>query len=186
MSLLHATVASLRGLAETSHGIYDTFEKDSRSLENQIATQLGAMGHFQGHQTKVSSLQRRIDKGRGQMQALSDRLDAVRSRVERWERADRQWQERTRKRLKIIWSVMSVAVLVLVVLLWTVSSSSGSEGRERDVPADELGRKISILEPLNASDSLQPPGQDRAEGQARILWKTPVGGTDRLRVFDEL
>ena len=120
------------------------------------------------------------------MQALSDRLDAVRSRVERWERADRQWQERTRKRLKIIWSVMSVAVLVLVVLLWTVSSSSGSEGRERDVPVDELGRKISILEPLNASDSLPPPGQDRAEGQARILWKTPVRGTDRLRVFDEL
>lgn len=187
MSALHATVTSLQGLAETSHGIYDRFEKDSRGLENQTATQLGAMGHFHNHQTKVATLQKRINKGRTRVKALSDRLDLVRRRIERWERADRQWQERTRRRLKIIWSVMSVAALVLIVLVWTVGSgghprTSGGGG----AATDDLGRTISVLEPFNASDSRQPPGVDGAEPQTRILWKTPARGTDRLRVFDEL
>ncbi|KAJ6783371.1 hypothetical protein PWT90_10825 [Aphanocladium album] len=190
MSALHSTIASLKGLAETSHGIYDTFEKDSRGLENQIATQLGAVGHFQNHQTKVASLQKRINKGRARVRTLSDRLDAVRRRIETWERADRQWQERTRRRLKIVWSVMSVAVLVLLVLAWTVGSGShgarGGGGGAGGAATDDLGRTISVLEPFNASDSRQPPGLDGAEPQTRILWKTPARGTDRLRVFDEL
>ncbi len=186
MSTLHSTITSLKGLAETSHGIHDTFEKDSRGLENQIATQLGAMGHFQNHQTKVTSLQKRINKGRAKVKALSDRVETVRQRIEKWERADRQWQESTRRRLKIIWSVMSVAVLVLIVLMWTVSRSSHGGRAAGDGPTDDLGRAISILEPFNASDSRQPPGPEGTEARTRILWKTPVRGTDRLRVFDEL
>ncbi|TQV99866.1 hypothetical protein V2A60_005296 [Cordyceps javanica] len=186
MSALHSTITSLRSLAERSHGIYDTFEKDSRGLENQIATQLGAMGHFQNHQTKVASLQQRINKGRTTVKALSDRVDEVRQRIEKWERADRQWQERTRRRLKIIWSVMSVVVLVLIVLMWTVSSSSDDPRTAADGPTDELGRSISILEPLNASDSRQPPGPEGTEARSKILWKMPARDADRLRVFDEL
>lgn len=188
MSILHSTVASLKDLAETSHGIYDKFEKDSRGLENQIATKLGSMGHFQNHQTKVTSLQKRINRGRSKVKVLSDRLDVVRERIERWERADKHWQERTRRRLKIMWSVTSVAVLLLAVLLWTVSSSADGGRRAGQQATDELGRTISVLEPFNSSDSRQPPGLDGAEeAQARrIMWKTPVRGTDRLRVFDEL
>ncbi|OAA73980.1 hypothetical protein ISF_00881 [Cordyceps fumosorosea ARSEF 2679] len=196
MSALHVTIASLKGLAETSHAIHETFERDSRGLENQIATQLGAMGHFQNHQAKVTALRRRIDKGRARVGALGDRVDAVRQRIERWERADRQWQERTRRRLKIVWSVMSAAVLVLIVLMWTVSSSGGSSGTPdgkgraaaaRGGATDDLGRAISVLEPLNSSDSRQPPGPEVTETRrTRILWKTPVRGTDRLRAFDEL
>ncbi|PMB69692.1 hypothetical protein BM221_004337 [Beauveria bassiana] len=186
MSALHSTITSLKGLAETSHATYDTFEKDCRGLENQIATQLGAMGHFQNHQTKVASLQKRINKGRARVKALSDRVDTVRQRIEKWERADRQWQESTRRRLKIIWSVMSVAVLVLIALMWTVSSSSHDARAPGAGPTDNLGRVISILEPLNASDSRQPPGPEGKEAQTRIQWKTPARGRDGLRAFDEL
>ncbi|EGX96766.1 hypothetical protein CCM_01424 [Cordyceps militaris CM01] len=186
MSALHSTITSLKGLAETSRRIYDTFEKDSRGLENQIATQLGAMGHFQNHQSKVTSLQKRINKGRSRVQALSERVDTVRQRIEKWESADRQWQERTRRRLKIVWSVMSVAVLVLIALMWTVSRTSHDARAAGDGPTDDLGRAIAILEPLNVSDSRQPPGSDGTEAQTRILWKTPARGADGLRAFDEL
>ncbi|KAJ3473800.1 hypothetical protein NLG97_g10126 [Lecanicillium saksenae] len=86
---------------------------------------------------------------------------------------------------------MSVAVLVLLVLTWTVGGGShdarrGGAGGDGGPATDELGRTISVLEPLNASDSRQPPGLEGAEPQTRILWKTPARGTDRLRAFDEL
>lgn len=111
----------------------------------------------------------------------------MRRRIERWEQADRQWQERTRKRLKIIWSVMTVAVLAVIILTWTAGLSSDERGGSTsEQPTDALGRAISVLEPFNASDSRQPPGPEGTEAQTRILWKTPVREADRLRVFDEL
>lgn len=42
----------------------------------------------------------------------------MRQRVERWERADREWQETTRRRLKIMWGVLFGMGLVLLFLYW--------------------------------------------------------------------
>ncbi len=187
MSMLHNTVAALKDLAETSQGVYESFERDSRRLENEFATKVGAMGHFQTQQSKIMSLQSRIHDGRGKMKALTDRVDTVRHRIEQWEQADKQWQEKTRKRLKIIWSAMSVLVVLLIILLWSVSNASSGRGGISKVATDELGRTISILEPLNTSNHVQPPGDDEEPVKVKLLWKTPMhDDDDQLRAFDEL
>lgn len=185
MSMLHNTVAALKDLAETSQDVYESFERDSRKLENEFATQVGAMGHFQTQQSKITSLQSRIHDGRSKMKALTDRVDAVRHRIELWERADKHWQEKTRKRLKIIWSTMSVLVVLVIILLWSVSSASSGRGSASQAATDALGRTISILEPLNTSNFAQPPG-DSESVKVKLLWKTPMHNDDQLREFDEL
>lgn len=66
----------------------------------------------------MQALQDRVHGGRERIAALSGRVDVVRQRVERWERADREWQETTRRRLKIMWGVLFGMGMVLLVLYW--------------------------------------------------------------------
>lgn len=186
MSMLHKTVAGLKDVAEMSQDVYESFERDSRRLENEFATQVGSMGHFQTQQSKITSLQSRIREGRDKMKSLTDRVDNVRRRIEQWERADKQWQEKTRRRLKIIWSTMSVLVIVVAILLWSVSSSSSGLGNLSKAATDAFGRTISILEPLNTSNHAQPPGDIEEDIKVKLLWKTPMHNDDQLRAFDEL
>lgn len=186
MSALQNTISALSDLAENSREIYRTFEKDSRGLETDITKQLDALGHFDEQQSKVEGLQTRINEGRARVQALSTRVDAVRERVESWERADQSWQERTRRRLKYIWMVVTIVTLVVTALFLAfrygtsesplaaldeiVASAADIPGRGRP---DGFGATPPVHEELGSP--LQEP-----------LFSSPVRNDDRLRVLDEL
>lgn len=116
MSTLQSTMAALQDLAETSRDIHRGFEKDSREIENDITLQLTSFGQFKEQQGSIESLQTRILNGRGKIRSLSKRVDIVRERVEGWDRADKEWQERTRKRLKTIWIFISIIALTMMLL----------------------------------------------------------------------
>lgn len=79
-------------------------------------------------QHRLEQLHARVLAGRESIQTLGGRVEAVRERVERWERADLAWQERTRTRLKVLWAIVSGVVLALVVLL-VVTARSNKAGR---------------------------------------------------------
>ncbi|RDA89236.1 hypothetical protein CP532_0598 [Ophiocordyceps camponoti-leonardi (nom. inval.)] len=116
-STLQSTVASLRDLAETLRGTCDGFDDDSRALESDTLRQVIALGNFEAQEAKISGLQSRILQGRTRIQTVTDRVDVVRRRIEGWERADEAWREKTRKRLKILWSVTSVVSILFVALV---------------------------------------------------------------------
>ncbi|PNY25503.1 Uncharacterized protein TCAP_04554 [Tolypocladium capitatum] len=181
MSTLQNTVMAMKDLAETSRELCETFDKDSRDLESDIAGQLTAVGHFDDQQTRIAGLQSRIREGRVRIQSLTSRVDVVRGRVESWERADRAWQERTRKRLKIIWSVTSVmTILIIALALGANHTSTGLDGIDGDSSeAASLGR-------LNMSNQSRPSTEDGGETGRALLWKTPLTDGEQLRVFDEL
>lgn len=182
MSTLQGTIMMLKDLAETSQEICNKFDRESRGLENDVATQLGGFGQFQGQHTQITALQKRVDKSRGKMELLGSRLQAVQTRVERWEQADRQWQEKTRRRLKIIWSVMSAVVIVLIVLIWGVSQAAD----QTNDAAESLVTPLSILDPLNKSNFAQPPGRSDEPLNRKLEWKTTQRNDDSLHALDEL
>lgn len=93
-----------------------------------INSQLDTFGQFEDQQTRVEALQSRIQAGRELIGSLSERVDAVSERIESWERADWEWQEKTRKRLKTFWVVTSV--LVFLVLSLFIGSQYAPEGLE--------------------------------------------------------
>lgn len=187
MSALQNTVATLKDLAETSQDIYGTFETESRELQADITGQLNALGRFDEQQSKIESLQGRVRGGRAKIQTLSHRVDVVRDRVESWERADQEWQQRTRRRLKYTWTMMFIMILAIVglMLIFQYGTSSSS------MPVPD--RLIAYLSKrpghkrFNSSSFGSPLGA-LADGETResLLWTKPMGHEERLRGFDDL
>ncbi|KAG5978853.1 hypothetical protein E4U43_006986 [Claviceps pusilla] len=184
MSTLESTVTALRDLAQTSRGICDTFDKDARDLESDIIRQLSAAGHFDEKQRRIAALQKRIYESRDKIAALASRVDVVQASVERWEQADKRWQERTRKRLKIIWSATTVLALLVVafVIGMNYASSGASGGEEARSPDWKTGMSPNIPPWISA-----PRNESVEEESGRtFLWKTRLRDEEQLRAFDEL
>ncbi|KAH8676292.1 hypothetical protein BX600DRAFT_198801 [Xylariales sp. PMI_506] len=120
LSALQNTMVGVRELASMSQETNELFRTDSQGLVTEIDSQLTALGQFDEQQQRIESLQSRIHAGRHKVQALSERVDVVRERVESWERADREWQERTRKRLRVIWIITVFLVSILALLFIAV------------------------------------------------------------------
>jgi len=182
MSTLQNTVTALKDLAESSREICDGFDKDSRELADDIVGQLVAVGQFDEQQTRIAGLQNRISEGRAKVQTLTGRVDVIRERIESWERADKAWQERTRKRLKIIWSVTSVVAILIIALAIGVHYSSA---RLDSTDQDEL-RNTAAAEWLSESNYSRQSSESGESGGRALFWKTPLRDGERLRAFDEL
>ncbi|KXJ95308.1 hypothetical protein Micbo1qcDRAFT_157186 [Microdochium bolleyi] len=118
LGTLQQTVVALKELASMSNELAYNFKHDAGELINEIETQVTPFGELDEHQERITSLQGRIGVGREKAKGLSDRVDRVRERVEGWEAADKMWQQRTRKRLKVIWGVIVTATIVMLLLVF--------------------------------------------------------------------
>jgi len=116
MSVLQTSIIGLKELAQRSRKIPDDFQRDTESLASDIRAQVDSFNRFEQQRTRIDLLQDRIEKGRAKIATLTERVDVVRGRVEGWERADKDWQERTRKRLKVVWTIMSVIFFAMLLL----------------------------------------------------------------------
>ena len=114
---LQSTLAELKDVAVASQDITSHFTTDADKLVTDVSSQLDAFGQFEDHQKRIEQLQDRVYVGRDRIKSLSERVDLVRERIESWERADREWQERTRRRLKAFW-VLTSGVLFLVLMIY--------------------------------------------------------------------
>lgn len=181
-SALRNTVAALRDLAQSSHDICETFDKHARDLESDIIRQLSTAGNFEEQQRKMAALQKRIYDARGRTSALATRVDVVQKCVERWEQADRQWQEKTLKRLKIIWSATTIVALIVVAFVIGMNYASTTRGAKGG-PAD-----WNTATSPNVPPWLTSRRNDSAEEESgrMLLWKAPLGDAEQLRGFDEL
>lgn len=186
-SALQNTITALKDLAGASREIYGTFEKESRVLEGDISGQLNALGRFDDQQNTIELLQTRIQSGRAKVQSLSGRVDIVRDHVESWERADQEWQNRTRRRLKVIWSVMFVVTVALITLFLMADFSGTKSSTGSPDMADESMTRTLRHTSLNISRVVPAldKGGDEGTGES-LLWKRPREEDGRLREFDEL
>ncbi|CAJ2501725.1 Uu.00g045780.m01.CDS01 [Anthostomella pinea] len=116
LSLLQNTIVAMKEVAGMADEVNDEFKTESQGLVSDIETQLESFGQLDDQQQRIKELQGRIHTGRDKVLALSKRVDVVRERVEDWERADREWQERTRKRLKVLWTIMLSVAFAMMLL----------------------------------------------------------------------
>lgn len=149
LTALQNTLAALRDLARASRATNEGFIAEAHSVLAGAQSQLDAFGDFSEQEERVRALQGRVQGGRERLAALSGRVDVVRQRVERWERADRDWQQRTRRRLKIVWGVVIGVVIVIGALMVWGSRIPGPV-------VEELGQKAAaVLEAGNGSAALE-------------------------------
>lgn len=190
MGVLESTIIALKELASMAQETDATFKKESEVLFNDISSQLDSFGQFDGQQARIETLQSRIDDGMAKVKALSERVDLVHRRIEGWERADREWQERTRRRLKVIWVATSIVIFLLLLLVISAQY----------VPAGLEEATVGVAnESLNDLRNASRIGEDTAaalESEVRRLFDASLNQTakepppppvdERLRVFDEL
>lgn len=174
-------VKALKDLAQASCDLQMGFDMAAQELETDVTTQLRNLGHFESQQSTIETLQNRIHLGRQTADKLAARVDVVRKQIEGWERADRAWQEKTRKRLRITWA----ALLSIVCLIGLLFMSFGYNSRGA-TQGDSVGSW------RNTTPGFQGPDQDLAanshgEGpEATRAWDVPPADDEPLRIFDEL
>src|SRR6202035_2487760 len=110
---LHNTIASLKELAALTRKLNDGFIQESTEVVNDIEIQLESFGDFQGQERRIGQLEHRVETGREKAHILGDRVELVKQKIERWERVEGEWQQRTRKRLKIIWVMTAVGIFII-------------------------------------------------------------------------
>ncbi|KAL8387780.1 hypothetical protein RB595_009677 [Gaeumannomyces hyphopodioides] len=210
LGTLSGTAAALEELREAWRDAADGFSRETDELVADVSAQIDGLGTFDSQRRLIESLQSRIHDGRERIQQLSGRVDAVHERIEGWERADREWQERTRRRLKTVWVVTSVLILVLLVFLLVVAghdvprqqphmADKGESATSATEPSDRVrsavasghvptARGVGGEGPAEAGEH----GEDSAPA-ARLFKSLNQNGRDsrvdadkRLRVFDEL
>ncbi|KAI9847202.1 MAG: hypothetical protein M1837_003066 [Sclerophora amabilis] len=95
LSTLHSTVSSLQDLTRLSHQLHENFEGEARVAESEVQDEIDGFGSFDTQQTKIRRLQGRVYEGKEKVEILGHRLEKVRSRVEKWEQKESEWQIKT-------------------------------------------------------------------------------------------
>lgn len=185
-SILQSTISAIKELAVASRQMTGEFKKEAEEMCMDVGSQLDSFGQFGEQESRIEVLQGRIEAGRTRIQGLSERVDVVRRRIEGWERADRDWQEKTRKRLRTVWIVMSVIFAVLILLFVGAQYLGGPELEN----AAGAGLK-AVEKGVNRSAGGFGVGGGKTKGQegpVPPLWegRGRREEEDRLRVFDEL
>ena len=161
ISTLQDTVLALRSLAAAARETNDRFtsEADSiaRSIDHQIVQLEGgdkadrSDRPDRSHKKKVTpneqqarlvQLSERVKAGRQSIESLSERVERVRARVDRWERADKGWQDRTRTRIRVVWVIILgvvVAGIAVYVVVTRVTPATGTAAPLPDNDAVLLG-----------------------------------------------
>ncbi|KAK1690687.1 hypothetical protein BDP55DRAFT_627389 [Colletotrichum godetiae] len=176
-SMLQNTISAIRELTVASRQMTGEFVSEADEMAQDVAGQLDTFGQFGEQESRIEQLQGRIESGRTRIEGLSGRVDLVRRRIEGWERADREWQEKTRKRLRAVWIVTSVVFAVLLLLFVGAQYLGG--------PADLEGAAGRALKGLERGPNRSVEGAPKLSP----LWEDRRGREeeeDRLRVFDEL
>ena len=149
LGTLSNTAAALEELRAAWRDGADGFSRETDELLADVGAQIDGLGTFDSQRRRIESLQSRIHDGRERIQQLSGRVDAVHERIEGWERADREWQERTRRRLKTVWVVTSVLVLVFLVFLLVVAGHDVPLSQQQPHVADKGGSAASAAPPTS-------------------------------------
>lgn len=187
---LQNTIVSLKELAVMTRQLNEEFEIEAGKVAKEVGTSLDGFGSFEAQQKHIEELAGRVKAGKEEVKSLGGRVDRVRGRVDGWERAEGEWQDRTRKRLRVMWIVMSVIAALMVglsVFHYTPARTPGLDilsglnisGVVGSVPEFEKLRSGAWSLRKNALDMMG--NMSSCELDEEVLEEDP-----RLRLFDEL
>jgi hypothetical protein len=183
----------MKELATLTRTLDEEFKTEAEEIVTDVSTQIEGFENFSEQEKRISALAERVKTGRAKIKVLGSRVDVVRDRVEGWERAEIEWQEKTRKRLRILWIVIAViaaVVLALVAFQYTPAMNHEMNATVTGLNKSGLLGKSPHLEMVRENESWaakrvrREDGRDRLEGLRNR--EEGLGEDPRLRVFDEL
>lgn len=182
VSILQSTITSLKELAAMARQLNEEFKAESEEVAGEFQTQLDSFDNFEEQQKKVAYLAGRVNQGRDKIKELGGRVELVRQRVTSWELAEQEWQENTRKRLRILWILMAIIIAALFAVMVFPKTHVPGVTTDGSLAAERLPEKI-LNETIHLKDLTVEMWND-------LLQKNePEEDQDedsRLRIFDDL
>jgi hypothetical protein len=186
LSILQSTITSMKELASMTRRLNEEFSTEAEGVITDVKMQLDGFEGFEDQEQRITSLAERVQKGRKRIGVLAGRVEAVRSRVDGWEEAEKEWKDKTRKRLKIMWIVMAViGGIFLAGLVFQYSPAKPNiPDTSKALNASGLLGRMPDMEAINNGTR----EVSRAIGQTLEGLRDNERREDdpRLRIFDEL
>jgi len=166
----------------------DDFKVETEEVVADITTQLNQFENFDEQQKRIEDLASRVQAGRQRIKTLGSRVDLVQNRVTGWELSEKEWKDKTRKRLRIMWTVMFVFLFIFVGMMifqYSPAKTQGPSPFKGLNTSGLLGKvpDINLLE--NETWTLKRKTEDRLE-KLRNAGQGRLEEDPRLRIFDEL
>lgn len=189
---LHKTIGSLKELAVLTRQLNEDFRAEGEELVQDSRAQLEGFEEFEAQEQKINALQNRVKEGRDTIDTLSGRVDIVRKRVKGWEQAEQDWQDKTRKRLKMLWVLMSfcATILLAIVILAYIPSKPNGHGVTKGFNNSNSTVFAELEKAKNETRNTQNPTFDMLESSTSASEVHKEAGKaaedPRLKIFDEL
>jgi Sec-independent protein translocase protein TatA len=181
-STLQSSITSLKELSLLASQLDNDFNNESESITKEIQEQLDGFEGFDAQQKNIETMQYRIQSGREKVKKLADRVEVVRKKEEAWAKVEGQWQKKTRKRIRLFWSLSAICLVVLLGILIFQYTPGRTPEAGPDVAAGISGLQRDLL---NESLTLKR----QASSVIDEIRKVPDAASEdepRLRAFDEL
>ena len=167
----------------------DDFKVESEEVVADINTQLTQFSGFDDQQARIEALTSRVQAGRQKIKTLGGRVDVVQDRVTCWELAEKEWKDKTRKRLRIMWTVIFVFLFIFVGLMvfqnYAPVKTQGASPFKGMNTSGLLGRMPDMEGMENETWTLKRRTEDKLD-ELRNHSQGPLEEDPRLRIFDEL
>jgi hypothetical protein len=190
LGVLQNTITNLKEVAKMTRQLNEEFETDANKVAKEVGASLDGFHDFQTQRKHIEELAARVRDGREKVKVLGARVDLVRDRVEGWEKAEGEWQDRTRKRLRVLWIFMSLTAGIMVALSVFHYTPARTPGLDilSELNISEVVRSVPELDRIrNETWSLKRNAMEAL----RNMSSCPKADEDldedpRLRLFDEL
>lgn len=117
VSVLQGTIAALQQLSNESRDLHTRFDKDASELERSSTDSLKAFTGFEGQERTVGGLVDRLKDSKTKTERLNERLELARSRVEAYEKREKEAYAKRRTRWRITWGTLGGVVVLIAALL---------------------------------------------------------------------
>ncbi|KAL2819876.1 hypothetical protein BDW59DRAFT_151237 [Aspergillus cavernicola] len=117
IAALNVTISSFQELSNSTSKLFDDFQRETTSLEQDIRKQISDLNEFQPQMQRIEALEERMRASKTRAKALGNRLEAMRNEIERWDKREMEWQMRTNQRLRIFWGVITASILAILVAI---------------------------------------------------------------------
>jgi chromosome segregation ATPase len=102
VELISHNVQQLQNLKDTINGSVNEYNQTMTSTVDEAKEQLSSLSTLDTQRTTIEDLRTSISSSRNTVDGLQDRLAAVRTKLEDWEKKEIRWQQRTSRRFAIV------------------------------------------------------------------------------------
>ncbi|KAL2840156.1 hypothetical protein BJY01DRAFT_236846 [Aspergillus pseudoustus] len=117
IAALNVTIASFQELSDSTSKMFEDFQRESTCLQQDIRKQVADLDEFHPQMQKIEALEERMRASKARAKTLGNRLEAMRTEIERWDKREMEWQMRTNQRLRMFWGFVTAAILAILVAI---------------------------------------------------------------------